>query len=67
LTRYLLRVYSGAGYHPDRTLQSLSRRRVERRAKRYESEGFDIKLLAVSTSHAMHSFVYEADQKQQRV
>ncbi len=40
MTRYTLRVYSHAGYYPDKTSQSLSRRRVERRAARLRREGF---------------------------
>jgi len=64
MARYLLRVYSDAGYHPDRTLQSRSRRRVERRAKQYQSEGFDTKLLAVGVSQEILASAHAPDQKQ---
>jgi hypothetical protein len=47
MTHYLLRVYSDAGYFPEKSVQSLMRRRVERRALRLEDEGFRTKLLAV--------------------
>ena len=67
MRRYLLRVYSDAGYYPDRTVQSLSRWRVERRARQYESEGFDTKLLAVRPSQEILSFAHEADQMQRSV
>ena len=45
MTRYLLRVYSGAGYHPDRGLRSISRRRVERSARALQRDGFATKIL----------------------
>jgi hypothetical protein len=45
MTRYLLRVYSGAGYHPDRGVRSISRRRVERWARALEHDGFATKIL----------------------
>jgi hypothetical protein len=45
MTRYLLRVYSGAGYHPDRGMRSISRRRVERWARALERDGFATKIL----------------------
>ena len=46
MTRYLLRVYSGAGYHPDRGMRSVSRRRLERCARMLERDGFATKILA---------------------
>ena len=46
MTRYLLRVYRGSAYLPDRKLQSLSRGRLERRARQLEREGFRVRLLA---------------------
>jgi hypothetical protein len=46
-TRYVLRVYVGAGYCPDRTVQSRLRARVQRRERRLQSEGFTTKLLVV--------------------
>jgi hypothetical protein len=45
MTRYLLRVYSGAGYHPDRGMRSISRRRLERWARSLERDGFATKIL----------------------
>jgi hypothetical protein len=50
MTRYLLRVYSGAGYHPDRGRCSVSRRRLERCARTLERAGFATKILAVAVS-----------------
>jgi hypothetical protein len=47
MIRYLLRVYSEAGYYPDKTLHSVSRRRVERRARQLQREGFGTELLTV--------------------
>jgi anti-anti-sigma factor len=46
MTHYRLRVYSDAGYFPDKAVKSVVRRRVERRALRLEEEGFKTKLLA---------------------
>jgi hypothetical protein len=48
MTRYLLQVYRGSAYYPDKKLQSLSRGRLERRAQQLEHEGFRVKLLAVA-------------------
>ena len=45
MTRYLLRVYSDAGYYPDKALHSHSRGRAERHAKQLEREGFRTTLL----------------------
>ena len=51
MTRYLLRVYRGSAYYPDKKLQSVSRGRLERRAEQLEREGFRVKLLAVTREH----------------
>jgi hypothetical protein len=48
MTRYLLRVYRGSAYCPDKKLQSLSRGRLERRAEQLQHEGFQVTLVAVS-------------------
>lgn len=45
MTRYLLRVYRGSAYHPERKLQSTNRGRLERRAHQLEREGFRVRLL----------------------
>jgi hypothetical protein len=50
MTHYLLRVYSDAGYFPDKSVQSLMRRRVERRARRLEGEGFTTKVVAITST-----------------
>jgi|GEM_PF-4423013 len=47
MTRYLLRVYRGAAYYPDKRLQSTSRGRLERRARQLEREGFRVRVLTV--------------------
>src|ERR1700751_1510673 len=47
MTRYLLRVYRGSAYYPDRKLQSTSRGRLERRARQLEREGVRVRMLAV--------------------
>lgn len=47
MTRYLLRVYRGSAYHPEKMLQSTSRGRLERRAQQLEREGFRVRMLAV--------------------
>jgi hypothetical protein len=47
MTRYLLRVYRGSAYHPERKLQSTSRGRLERRAHQLEREGYRVRLLSV--------------------
>jgi len=47
MTRYLLRVYRGSAYYPDRKLQSTSRGRLERRARQLEREGFQVRVLTV--------------------
>jgi hypothetical protein len=47
MTRYLLRVYRGSAYHPEKKLQSTNRGRLERRAMQLEREGFRVRLLAV--------------------
>ena len=51
MTRYLLRVYRGSAYYPDKKLQSLSRGRLERRALQLEREGFRVKLLTITAEH----------------
>jgi len=48
MTRYLLRVYSGAGYHPDRGRRSVSRRRLKRCARALERDGFATQILPLS-------------------
>jgi hypothetical protein len=53
MTRYLLRVYSGAGYHPDRGMRSISRRRLERWARALERDGFATKILPPSAPAAV--------------
>ena len=47
MTRYLLHVYRGSSYYPDKKLQSLSRGRLERRAQQLRREGFRVQLLAI--------------------
>jgi hypothetical protein len=48
MTLYLLQVYRGASYYPDKNLQSHSRGRLERRARQLEREGFSVKLLVLT-------------------
>jgi hypothetical protein len=48
MTRYLLRVYRGSAYHPEKKLQSMSRGRLERRAQQLEREGFRVRILTVT-------------------
>jgi anti-anti-sigma factor len=50
MTHYRLRVYSDAGYFPDKAVKSVMRRRVERRALRLEDEGFKTKLVAAPST-----------------
>lgn len=57
MTHYLLRVYSDAGYFPDKAVKSLMRRRVERRALRLEEEGFKTKLVAAPSKVRPHARV----------
>jgi hypothetical protein len=47
MTRYLLRVYRGSAYHPERKLQSTNRGRLEIRARQLEREGFRVRMLSV--------------------
>jgi hypothetical protein len=47
MTRYLLRVYRGTAYYPEKKLQSTSRGRLERRARQLEREGFRVRILSV--------------------
>jgi len=51
VTRYLLQVYRGSSYYPDKELHSLSRGRLERRAEQLEREGFQVKLLTIRNEH----------------
>jgi hypothetical protein len=46
--RYVVRVYRGPSYYPDRTLQTHSRGRADRRMEQIRAEGFTPKLIAVS-------------------
>jgi hypothetical protein len=48
MTRYLLKVYRGSSYYPDKTLESLSRGRLERRAEQLKHEGFSVTILVVA-------------------
>jgi hypothetical protein len=48
MTRYLLQVYRGSSYYPDKNLQSRSRGRIERRAQQLEHEGFQVRLIVAS-------------------
>jgi anti-anti-sigma factor len=57
MTHYRLRVYSDAGYFPDKAVKSVVRRRVERRALRLEEEGFKTKLLAAPAKVRPHTRV----------
>jgi hypothetical protein len=47
MTRYLLRVYRGSTYYPDKQVQSHSLGRLERRAQQLEHEGYRVKLAAI--------------------
>jgi hypothetical protein len=47
MTRYLLRVYKGATYYPDKQVRSQSLGRLERRALQLEREGYRVKLSAI--------------------
>jgi hypothetical protein len=49
MTRYLLRVYRGPAFYPDRSSQSVCRRRLARRARRFERDGFRVTLIALPT------------------
>jgi hypothetical protein len=44
MTRYLLHVYRGSVFYPDRSSQSVCRRRLARRARRFERDGFRVTL-----------------------
>jgi hypothetical protein len=48
MTRYLLRVYRGSAYYPDKRLESLSRGRLERRAEQLRHEGFSVRMLTIT-------------------
>ena len=45
---YVLQVYRGASYYPDRNLHSRSRGRLDRRAQQLEREGFHVIMIAVT-------------------
>lgn len=47
MTRYVVRVYKGCSYYPDRKLQSISRGRIERRIEHLVGEGYEPKLLVI--------------------
>jgi hypothetical protein len=49
VTRYVVRVYKGCSYYPDRKLQSLSRGRIDRRMEQLKAEGYEPKLFVVPT------------------
>jgi hypothetical protein len=48
MTRYLLRVYRGATYYPDKQVGSQSLGRLERRAQQLEREGYRVRLLTIT-------------------
>lgn len=48
--RYLLRVYRGTTYYPDKQVESHSLGRLERRAHQLEREGYRVKLIAVTAA-----------------
>jgi hypothetical protein len=50
MTRYLLRVYRGTTYYPDKQLHSHSLGRLERRAEQMRREGYGVKLLAMTVN-----------------
>jgi hypothetical protein len=50
MMRYMLRVYRGATYYPDKQVQSQSLGRLERRAQQLEREGYRVKLIAVTAA-----------------
>jgi hypothetical protein len=54
MTRYLLRVYRGSSYYPDKKLNSVSRGRLERRAQQLEREGFRVWLSRVNGKADRH-------------
>jgi hypothetical protein len=45
----MLRVYRGPAFYPDRSSQSVCRRRLARRARRFERDGFRVTLVALPT------------------
>lgn len=47
MTRYVVKVYSGASLHPDRTLQTIFPEKARRRVERLQREGFAPKLLTI--------------------
>lgn len=52
MTRYLLRVYRGPTYYPDKQVRSQSLGRLERRAQQLEREGYRVTLLAITDATA---------------
>lgn len=50
MTRYIVKVYKGCSYYPDRKLQSVSRGRVDKRMEQLRREGFEPKLIEVPES-----------------
>jgi len=48
MTLYLLQVYRGASYYPDRTCKATVGGVWKRRARQLEREGFSVKLLALT-------------------
>ena len=44
MTRYQLHVYRGPVFYPDRSSQGVCRRRLARRARRFERDGFRVTL-----------------------
>ena len=56
MARYLLRVYRGPTYYPDKQVGSQSLGRLERRAQQLEREGYRVKLLTITgTEPSSHS------------
>jgi hypothetical protein len=53
MTRYLLRVYRGGAFYPDRSSDSLCRRRLARRARRFERDGFRVTLIALPSERGL--------------
>ena len=53
MTRYLLRVYRGPAFYPDRSSQSHCRRRLARRARRFERAGFEVTLVALPSERSL--------------
>lgn len=47
MRRYVVKVYKGCSYYPDRDKQTLSRGRADRRIEHMRAEGFSPKLVTV--------------------